>query len=200
MYYGIALAYLPSVIKSLLDDKNISVESITQKSFASKNQFFGAAVFFLLFLLGISVPVAERLIPARDFTNYTEAARKSLIQEEALSSSKIEAFLNQENAVFFSGVALYPRYFRPNGRFHLADTPEHYRYLHFWIINNVDYQVVFPLQNSPDTFPHTSTVSLIGCKEDNYIAAWAVIIHTPSKQILIQNPQSPLSCPLVEPN
>jgi hypothetical protein len=107
-YYGIALAYLPSVIKSLLDDKNISVESVTQKSFASRNQFFGAAVFFLLFLFGISVPVAERLIPARDFANYTEVARKSLIQEDALSSSKIEAFLNQENAVFFSGIALYP--------------------------------------------------------------------------------------------
>jgi len=112
----------------------------------------------------------------------------------------MEAFLSQENAVLVSGLALYPRYFRPNGRFHLADTPDHYKYLHFWIINNDDDQIVFPLQNPPDIFPHASTISVLGCKEDNYISAWSVIIHTPSKQILIQNPQSALICPLVEPN
>ena len=200
MYYGIALAYIPSVIKSLLDDKNISSESIAQTSPASRNPFLSVTIFFLLFLLGASIPVAERLIPTRDFANYTEDARKGLIQGGVLSSTEIEAFLEQENAVLVSGLALYPRYFRPNGRFHLADTPEHYRYLHFWIINNEDNQVVFPLQNPPDIFPHASTISIIGCKEDNYISAWAVVIHTPSKQILTRNPQSALICPLVEPN
>jgi hypothetical protein len=153
-----------------------------------------------MFLLGSSVPVAERLVPAKDFANYTEAAKKRLIQESSLSSLEIEAFLEQENAVFFSGVALYPRYFRPNGRFQLADTPEQYRYLHFWIINNGDDQIVFPLQNPPDIFPHASTVSVIGCKEDNYIVAWSIIVHTLSEQIFIQDPQSPFTCPLMEPN
>ncbi|MEO7839374.1 MAG: glycosyltransferase family 39 protein [Anaerolineales bacterium] len=200
VYYGIALAYVPSVIKSLLDNKNISIKPIASTSFASKIPFAGATVFFLMFLLGISIPVAERLVPAQDFANYTEDARKSLVQEGALSSVEIEAFLKQENAVIFSGIALYPRYFRPDGRFHPADTPEHYRYLHFWVINNDDDQVVFPLQNPPDIFPHASTISVIGCREDKYISAWVVVIQTPSRQILIQSPQSPLICPLVEPN
>ena len=200
VYYGIALAYVPSVIKSLLDDKNISIKPIAQTSLASKNPFAGATVFFLMFLLGSSVSVAERLVPAKDFANYTEAAKKRLIQESSLLSLEIEAFLEQENAVFFSGVALYPRYFRPNGRFQLADTPEQYRYLHFWIINNGDDQIVFPLQNPPDIFPHASTVSVIGCKEDNYIVAWSIIVHTLSEQIFIQDLQSPFTCPLIEPN
>ncbi|MEO7839668.1 MAG: glycosyltransferase family 39 protein, partial [Anaerolineales bacterium] len=78
VYYGIALAHLPSVIKSLLYNKNISIKPIASTSFASKIPFAGATVFFLMFLLGISIPVAERLVPAQDFANYTEDARKSL--------------------------------------------------------------------------------------------------------------------------
>ncbi|MDQ3006134.1 MAG: glycosyltransferase family 39 protein [Chloroflexota bacterium] len=200
MYYGIALAYIPSVMKYLLVDKNISSQPISQTSPASGNPFIGVAVFFLMLLLGASISVAERLIPARDFANYTEDARKSLVQEGFLTSSEIEAFLEQEKALFVSGLALYPRYFRPNSRFQLADIDEQYRYLHFWMINKDDEQVVLPLQNHPDIFPHASTVSVIGCMEDNSISAWAIVMHTPSKRILIREPQSPLICPLVEPN
>jgi hypothetical protein len=195
MYYGTALAYIPSVIKYLLADKNRSSQSIAQTSPGSRNPFMGITVFSLMLLLGASIPVAERLIPARDFANYTEDARKSLMQEGVPTSSEVETFLKQENAVFVSGLALYPRYIRPNSRFQLADINAQFRYLHFWIINEDDDQIVFPLQNPPDIFQHASTISVLGCKEDNYISARAIVMHAPSKRILVDDPQLPLSCP-----
>ena len=197
MYYSIALAYLPSKI---LWCENTSIQSYTQKTTNTSLPRLGSIVFFFLLLLGASVPMAERIVPARDFETFTESARAGLLQQEVPSTVSIDSFLKQDNAVFLSGVALYPRYFRSNSQMFLDDISKNYRYLHFWLINDDDYQIVLPLQDSPEVFPHTSTLSVIGCKEDNHIVAWAVIMHTPSEQIIVQSPQSSLTCPLIEPN
>jgi len=199
MYYCIALAYIPSRIGTLLRLETASLPNHESETH-TQHSFVMPVVFSLLFLMGASVPIAERLIPNRDFGNLTAQAMETFDKTKTLSTSEIDAFLQQKDAVLFSGIALYPRYYRPDSRIYLGNTPVDYSYLHFWIISNGDEQVVLPLQNVPDGIPHTSTVSVLGCRNKDYILAWAVLIHSQPEQILIQAPRSSLSCPLAEPN
>ena len=198
MYYCIALAYIPSQIGMRLQKKasiqlNQTEESMVRPTFQLQ------VVFSLLLLMGASLPLAERLIPAKDYENFTLEASASLSQLKRLSPAEIDAFMRQDNAVFISGIALYPRYFQPNGRFFLTDMPSDYSYLHFWMIGNMNEQIVLPLQNVPRGIPNTSTVSVIGCKGSGYISAWAVIVHSQPKQILVSDPQTSLDCPPGKP-
>lgn len=195
VYYSIALAYLPSTIKLSFNGKD-HLKSNTQITPVTKKSSLGVIIFCILLLAGTSVPAAERLIPSRGFSNQTNNAKEILLTSNIISQENIKMFLKQENAVLYSGIALYPRYIGAKSRIYLAYAPQDFTFFHFWLINDHDNQIVLPLQSSPDSFPHTSTVSVIGCQEDNYIEAWAVILHTQDNRIIIQDPKSPLSCPL----
>jgi hypothetical protein len=103
--------------------------------------------------------------------------------------------LVQEDAVLLTGVALYPRYVQPNSRFKPLEESNYDRYLHFWLINEDDRQVVLPLQNIPENIAHTATVSVIGCREAGYISAAAIIVHEPAAHVLPQAPEGSFTCP-----
>lgn len=198
VYYSIALAYLPSRIKFVLE--NVETDRVGSKiSFANRKPVLGGIVFCLFLLTGASVPIAERLIPARDLSYLTEDAVDVLSRENIISREQLASFLEQENAVMYSGIALYPRYVSLKSRIYLAYAPTEYPFLHFWLINDGDHQIVLPLQRSPGSFQHTARVSIIGCQENNYIATWAVIEHSPESKVILQEPHFPLSCPLPSP-
>lgn len=193
VYYCIALSYLPSKIGSLFAPH--SSANASDSSLAKTNRVY-PAVFLLLFLMGIAVPLAERMIPERKFDDLMDAAKHALVDENILTSDQFTKFLEQKNAVFIPGIALYPRYYKPDGNIYLANMPEDFRYLHFWLINKGDSQVVLPRQKPPEFFPHASTVALIGCNHGEYISAWAVFIQTEKReQIILQEPFPPLVCP-----
>jgi hypothetical protein len=193
VYFGIALAYLPYKIMTH-SKESPATPPVIEKIPARRKSPMEIIVFCILLLLGTSVPLAEKLIPARDFSSFTNDAQQILSREKILSQADIESFMKQGNAVFYSGVALYPRYIKPNSRIYLADAPpREYKYLHFWLINDDDNQIVFPVESSPAVFPHTATVSVIGCKENNYILAWAVILHSPSEHVYVQVSKTPLT-------
>lgn len=193
IYYSIALAYIPSRIEFLPEGKkSIQVEN----RYSFQKQRPEIIIFCLLLLAGALVPIAEKLIPNNDFSRLTNKAKEKITFENIISQADLETFLAQENAVFYSGKALYPRYITRNSRIYLAYIPRDFNLLHFWLINDGDHQIVLPLQESPDYFPHVSNVSVIGCQEDNYIFAWAVIVHSPVNNIIIQDQQAPLSCPI----
>lgn len=198
VYYSMALAYFPSKIKSFFGE-NIQSQAVDKRLVIGNTAIFPVVTLFILLLLGASVPIAERLNQTDGYQSFSENAKVDLSKEQYISSTEIETFLEQENAVLISGQALYPRYIRPNSRVYLADAPKGYRYLHFWLINEADHQIVLPLLSSPEDIPHTATVTVIGCQENRYISAFAVIVQEPSKQILIRDPQAPLRCPLDEP-
>jgi len=199
MYYCLALAYAPSKIGALFY-RGAAPGSNPKEESRVKRSYLPPVIFSLLFIAGAAVPLAERMIPTHDFSTPTAQASETLAASQILPRAELDAFLQQDDAVLLSGVALYPRYFRPNSRIHLADAPETFTYLHFWLIGSDDDQIVLPLQNVPGGVPHTTAVSVLGCKTEGYISAWAVIVHSRPGQILIRDPQPPLSCPLTEPN
>jgi 4-amino-4-deoxy-L-arabinose transferase-like glycosyltransferase len=68
VYYSVALAYFPSKIKIVFDG-NAPLQSDIGVDTVSKKQSFGLIVFFILLLMGASVPIAEQLTHPRDFSN-----------------------------------------------------------------------------------------------------------------------------------
>lgn len=195
VYFSIAIAWLPSKIGEMFGTEAVS----DRKSDAAGAVIPQVLNLAALFLIGASVPMAERLIPARDFNGLTIDARTALLQENVASGTELAAFLEQEDAVLLSGIGLYPRYVRPNSRFNPLEDSKDYRYLHLWLINEGNYQVVLPLQNVLEDIPHTATVSILGCREEGYISAVAVIVHEQSQHILWRTPEASLECPLMEP-
>jgi len=199
MYYCIAIAYIPLQIGRWLQ-RGTLLAATDQTILPAEPALLMPFLFSFLFLLGASIPIAERFIPVRDFETFTTGARETFSRNKTFSSTDIDSFLQEDNAVLFSGIALYPRYVQPNSRIYLADMPTEFKYLHFWLINTGNEQIVLPLQKAPKGIPHTATVSVLGCKQAGYISALAVIIHSQPERVLTRSPRAPLSCPIFEPN
>ena len=81
VYYSIALAYLPSRVM-LSSNENTAILSGIDKVPNRKNNYIEIITFCTLLLLGTSVPLAEKLIPARDFCGFTNDAREILSQSD----------------------------------------------------------------------------------------------------------------------
>ena len=199
LYYSIALAYLPAKIKYYFPETN---PGQTGNPGRSSWKASVPEVFLLcgLVLLGASVPIAERISQANGYDGFSEIAKGDLGKQKHITSAEIDAFLHQKDTALLSGLALYPRFIKPGARIYLPDAPSGYEYLHFWLMNEEDNQIVLSLQSPPEGIPHTAIVSVLGCKENNYISAYAVIVHQPSKQILIHDPRVRLQCPLTVPH
>ncbi|MBI5825653.1 MAG: hypothetical protein HZB18_16620 [Chloroflexi bacterium] len=192
VYYCIALASLSPKIGSAIENHQADRDASQP---AKANPAY-PAVFLVLFLIGISVPLAERLIPAQKFDSVTDKIQHTLVEENILTSDQLAEFLGQKNATLISGIALYPRYFKPDGGIYLADMPTDFRYLHFWLINEGDTQIILPRQKPPQFFPHSATVSIIGCADGAYVSAWAVLVQTENhEQLILQEPLPPPVCP-----
>ena len=193
MYFCVALSYLPSKMGLLFQPSSSALVNYTLSK--EKNSVY-PMVFLFLFLIGASVPLAERLIPQQSFEGLKGEAQTALAQRNILTSAQLTQFLEQKNAVFISGIALYPRYYKPDGSIYIADMPEDFKYLHFWLINEDDIQVVLPREKPPEIFPHASSVSILGCTDGSYISAWAVVLHTETgEQVVLQQPSPPFVCP-----
>ncbi|WKZ40906.1 MAG: hypothetical protein QY328_02495 [Anaerolineales bacterium] len=190
VYYCIALSYLPYKL-SFADDNPTKTESGS-----TRPSRLYPTIFLILFAAGILLPLAGQFAPQQDFAPLTDEASQTLLERDLSTSSQFSEFLEQENAVIISGIALYPRYFRPNGNVYIAEMPQDFRYLHFWLLHDHDSQIVLPRERPPDFFPHASTVTVIGCEDGNHISAWAVILHVETgKEIVLQEPVPPLTCP-----
>lgn len=192
VYYSIALAYLPSKLGLLF--KKFPINQAAPAP-VKTNPAYPAAL-LILCLMAVSIPVVERLIPEQKFDSVADKAKNALIEENILTSGQLAEFLEQKNAVFISGLALYPRYYKPDGSIYLTEMPENFKYLHFWLINNDNMQIVLPREKPPGFFPHASAVSIIGCKESGYISALAVFVQTETEeQFVLQEPFPLLVCP-----
>ncbi len=192
MYFCVALSYLPSKIGLLFE---AGTSTLIDYRLPKKTISFYPAIFSLLICMGISVPLAERLIPSQKFDQWMSESKNTMVDQNILTTDQLTQFLEQKNAVFISGLALYPRYYKPDGDIYLADMPQDFRYLHFWLISDGDIQIVLPREKPPEFFPHASTVSVLGCTEGNFISAWAVVLKTQAgEQVILQEPNQPFIC------
>jgi hypothetical protein len=127
-------------------------------------------VALLFFGIGLSLPLVENSFPEKypPLPQGQLAAR--LADSSALEGSPVDSvcfkkLLRDESLSIQLGRALYPRYYRAGDGEDFTDTPGYKVVdrgrLVFDVIGQENYRVIFPLQTSPDFFPHASDVSLV---------------------------------------
>jgi hypothetical protein len=144
----------------------------------------------LFFGMGLSLPVMEAVIPQRYPPLPQGQLIDSLINSPALEDSSMGSAcfkkLATDNPLHIEqGRALYPRYYIKGDGEDFTDTPG-YRVadmgrLVFDIIGQKNQRIIFPLEGSPDFFPHASDVTLVyGPNGDDDL--WFIFVSQGSMQ------------------
>ncbi|HLF89394.1 MAG TPA: glycosyltransferase family 39 protein [Anaerolineales bacterium] len=157
-----------------------------------------------IFLIGGSLPIAERIIPTRYPSISKSETVAFLTAHNQWGRLPGEIRLQAENTLadpdsaVLWGRALYPRYF-PAGQGEAgggwpAANPRTCERLAFHIIGEQDIDIFIPQARMP-TFPNATDVLVIGFPGENVVEAVLVIpIGAPSVSTLVTS-QSPSNCP-----
>ncbi len=192
----------PVLIRSMPVEQDNSAKSEGARS-VSLSQFWIALV---ILLVGISLPVVERSIPAKQSADLPETRLRSLLesQDSILSTreqGELSKFLERGGSVL-SGAALYPRFHKPNEMgstwYFYEDRP--YSNLDFYLSSPGDVGIVLPRSQSPAYLPHASQVLVFACTDIPDFRALAVVIYDDSGEaveILWRDPMvTEPGCPL----
>jgi hypothetical protein len=158
----------------------------------------------LLFGVGTLVPLAEKL-HERHFSNFDVS--KALVEHETeisragLSLQEINAFLQNPNAELTVGRALYPRYYIENeGEVHFYPViVMGFPRTTFTLIGPKGEQGIILPGDKPRYFPQGVDTLVLGCREQYYVDALAVILLDEKGGIYTRSPESSLECPLKQP-
>ena len=178
-------------------------ESPRQTSVRS-NLLRGLGILAVLFGVGALVPLAETLYENR-YQNFdisqVLSEREAQIVDAGLSLQEIDSFLQNPNAEISVGRALYPRYyieFEGEVHFYPVVVMGFPRTTFTLIGNEGEKGIVLPGEK-PRHFPHAVDALVIGCKEQFYTDALAVMILDETGVVYTRSPASPLQCPLKQP-
>jgi hypothetical protein len=177
----------------------------TEHSKVSRNELIKATlVLLVLFGFGTLIPLSETLHPARYQNidlNLALTENEQALSASGLGGTSIEQFLQNVDAKIFVGRALYPRYYkRDQGEpIFFPTLPMPFPRLTFTLIDSDGEQGVILPGDLPTHFPHASDVIVIGCREQGYLDALAVILLDESKAVYTRSPASELKCPLSQP-
>lgn len=158
----------------------------------------------ILFGLGALVPLAESLHGNR-YNNFDISRALSehepQIVNAGLSLQEIDSFLQLPNAEISVGRALYPRYYIENeGEVHFYPVVVMgFPRTTFTLIGNEGEKGVILPGEKPGFFPHAIDTIVLGCKEQFYVDALAVILLDETGIVYTRSPESPLQCPLKQP-
>ena len=175
-----------------------------QNSMNRSDLLRGLGILTVLLGAGSFIPLAEML-----HTNRYEKfdVSKALSEHEAqiasagLSQQEIDSFLRNPNAEILVGRALYPRYyieFEGEVHFYPVVVMGFPRTTFTLIGSDGEKGIVLPGEK-PDHFPHAVDTIVLGCKEEFYVDALAVIVLDDTGSVYTRSPTSPLQCPLKQP-
>ena len=183
---------------------SIPVKEDISQNFASRNVSSFIVIIAALFGLGSLIPLSESFQQPR-YQNID--VNQSLLEHErtvvraGLTISEIDLFLKNTNAELLIGRILYPRYY-PIDRGEIFLYPfvtMGFPRTAFTLIGpHGDRGVILP-GDAPKYFPHAADALVLGCKEEKYLDALAVILLDSSGAIYTRSPKSDLGCPLQQP-
>lgn len=164
----------------------------------------GIVILAILFGLGALIPLAETLHTNRyqDFDiSRSLSEREAQIASAGLSLQEINSFLQTPNAEISVGRALYPRYYIENeGEVHFYPVVVMgFPRTTFTLIGDGGEKGIVLPGEKPEHFPHAVDAIVLGCKEQYYVDALAVILLDETGSIYTRSPESPLQCPLKQP-
>jgi hypothetical protein len=161
-------------------------------------------ILLVLFAAGSLVPLSEKLYPPR-YANFNvdEALQQSQTQvaNAGLTLPQIDAFLKNPGAEILVGRTLYPRAYKlGQGEFYFSPyTVMQFPRTAFVLIGPHGADGVILPGGFPKYFPHTADALVIGCRQEAYTDALAVILLDGSETVYVRSPQSELTCPLKQP-
>jgi hypothetical protein len=179
-------------------------QNVPKQSFTKSDVFRGAVILAILFGLGALVPLAERIQVDRyqnlDVSRIL-AERETQITNAGLDLQEINSFLENPNAEISVGRALYPRYYIENeGEVHFYPVVVMgFPRTTFTLIGPKGEQGIVLPGEKPGHFPHAVDTLVLGCKEQHYVDALAVIILDEEGSVYTRSPASALECPLKQP-
>lgn len=177
-----------------------SLQPISIRSNLSRSLF----ILMLLLGLGTLIPLAETLHGNR-YQNHDVAQalleHETQITSAGLSLQEINSFLQNPNAEASVGRALYPRFYIENeGEVHFYPVVVMgFPRTTFTLIGPEGEKGIVLPGEKPGHFPHAVDTIVLGCKEQLYVDALAVIILDENGAVYTRSPESPLQCPLQQP-
>jgi hypothetical protein len=170
----------------------------------SKKMLKALVILTMLFGLGALIPFAEMSYDNR-YQNFniskTLAEHEAQIAGAGLSLQEINSFLQSPNAEISVGRALYPRYYIENeGEVHFYPVVVMgFPRTTFTLIGNDGEEGIVLPGEKPGYFPHAVDTLVLGCREQLYVDALAVILLDGTGAVYTRSPESPLQCPLKQP-
>jgi hypothetical protein len=209
IYFLIGVFQLFIVVANSLGGKwslfNETIESgISKQNVAPNHLSIAVVILAILFGVGVLIPLAEtlnenryqNLEPSKVLTEHNEQ-----ITNAGFSIQEINAFLQNPNAKILVGRALYPRYYIENeGEVHFYPVVVMgFPRTTFTLIGPKGEQGIILPGAKPRYFPQGADTLVLGCKEQFYVDALAVIILDEKGTIYTRSPESSLQCPLKQP-
>ncbi len=183
---------------------SIPVRPDIRQNTPSRNLSSLIVILAALFGLGSLIPLSENFHQPRyqniDVTREL-MEREHVITSAGMSVSDIDVFLKNMNAELLIGRVLYPRFY-PIDRGEIIFYPfvtKGFPRTAFTLIGPDGERGVILPGDAPKYFPHASDAIVLGCKEEKYLDALAVIILDETEAIYTRAPKSDLQCPLKQP-
>lgn len=151
---------------------------IPRESPVSSRRYFILSLIFVLFL-GAFLPITEFIFPQK----YPSISQKEILQQIDMTAETGEIALY--------GRALYPRYYAAGdgepGTAKLGYGVEERARLVFFLVGPQNGLVIFELESTPQFFPNTADVYMIGTQTDNYFSPRVVKVIKDSHSELYIN-------------
>jgi hypothetical protein len=118
------------------------------------------------------------------------------IQQLHIDGTQIEAFASDPRSTLQTGRILYPRFFsRGDGLASAhpwpAYAPREFPRIGFLLLNQSRHDVLMPIRDVPDVFPHAADAIVLGCQKEDYIEVRLILFPGIDRAYL--------SAPLSEP-
>ncbi len=204
LYFSVGLMHLTLMIFSLFNDaaKPIGYTKPASAPLSYQKTIPTLSVFLIV---GLALPLVEKAIPQK----YPALSSNELVQTyfaedialengEAITSSDLIRFLEAEpNSAILYGRALYPSFYKSGEYWGDDDSyPPDMRNisrLQFLLIGPAQRQIYIPVETSPNFFPHSADVLVVGCKTKTG-GIQALIVKINDKHFVYAAPWLGLSC------
>lgn len=159
------------------------------------------AIIIGILVVGISVPLAETLVPQRYTPALLDSRLESLMETGEVGlpveiKEPMQTLLESGGQVW-QGRALYPRFYRmgvgASGSTWPSLSPRSYPRLNFILVSESNSGVVLPMEDPPDYFPHGSDVVIFGCSNQGMIEAWEISVYDENGNLAANYLREPLS-------
>ena len=205
-YFMIGVLYL---IKETISVPNIKLDDASDPENTQRplqRSSWGKALIglFVLFGIGALVPLSESLNPPRyaDFNTAQALQRhEAQLNSAGLTMSQVDAFLENPGSELLVGRTLYPRAYKMDQGeiIFYPYTVMGFPRTGFVLIGPKGADNVVLPGGIPEHFPHAEDALVLGCREQNYVDAVAVILLDGTETIYTRWPMSKLTCPLKQP-